>query len=1342
MSGFKQETESGVKSGFSGIGKVVAGLGIGLVIGKAFKAGFDEMGEGQKVAAQTAAVIKSTGGAANVSAAQVSNLANAMLKKTGIDDEATQVAENMLLTFTNVRNEVGKNNDIFTQSSKAVLDMDEAMTHGNSTAESLRGTSILVGKALNDPVKGMTALRRVGVSLDEQQIATVKSLVAQGKTMQAQKLILGELTKEFGGSAAAIGNTLPGKLNILRETFRNDMASMLQAAVPTMTKIIGFAGVAMPIAFHAMGTVIHAVADTVRGAFSALKPALQPIIDEIQGLIGMGRQFGSEGVFLRLQDDFKNLSAPAKIAAAAIAGVGAAILLMTAPITSLVALGVGLDVLYHKNQAFHDFVVQAWADIRSTVLAVVSYLQALWAQYGEAITMDARAVYAALAQIVSTGLDWIRGFWQRNGAQITQYAHTALEDVKAIVRVALDLIRGYWNHFGAATIAVVKAEWAMIRGQIQADIQIVKNIIKLALDLIHGNWSAAWHDLVGIVQGAMHLIEATLRGEVTIVLTIAKAIGKAILSGILASLLFIGVQVVRALQGIGDALMGAARAAYSMALHIGKEIVHGVVSGLENLPGDVAHAVYGGVKGGLGQAAGWLGISSPSKYARDKLGVPIAQGVIEGFMAGIEGLKPAITKAVGGAVTGAASAAKGAPSSVAAIIQAASRYGVDPAAMIAIAMHESGLRANAVGDNGSSFGLFQLHQGGALGGMSPKAALDALTNALVAAKALAGLGGRGLTGSAAVSLLSRGFERPADPAGEIADAMSHYKQALSYIGSTAAAVVRGVTAAVSPMVPVGQLTGNPRLPSNAALPGIGQRIGQLAAEAAKTHNIGEGAEDALRQERDLMDVAYQILQRNLATAKGAARARIEAAMETIHRKIGTLNDMIADAVIVTGDALLPDKLRSQLAALQSRFKAQTDLATVLTGDTLAAYQKALEGNLEDQRAVLTREVDALKARLVAAKGRQRAAIQAELGKVRGELSAVADQVLQALEGLVQAAQGRVSDIFATIKSKMDAQFDAATQKMLAALGQQFFQGSLTPAEQALQTYQLAKTQKALQDALTQAQSDLGSALANTPGDAAAIAAARASLAAAEDAIRADKLQTAATESRTAADKAYAAASAKLQADRAALEQQMNDQLDALVASVLNGTGSISDLNDIAKKYGVSISTESIPEMQKLAAATRTLAAEFKKLEALIRRLTGSTAGGAAPGGSKGMGSVDPIIKNAIRNSFGAPDSWMANIPGLASGGRVPYRPGGTVFRIAEGGEDEIVTPASRAAAAGARGVKSIVGALAPLTVLDAIKRTNEAMLDELRRQTEHLMAVGPTPAVAVDPNLAAARARR
>ena len=114
-----------------------------------------------QVAAQTQAVLKSTGGSANVTAGDVDVLATSLSRLSGVDDEAIASAENLILTFKNVRNEVGEGNAIFDRATLAALDLSKAA--GGAFGD-LPTTAKQLAKALNDPVKGMTALGRAGVT--------------------------------------------------------------------------------------------------------------------------------------------------------------------------------------------------------------------------------------------------------------------------------------------------------------------------------------------------------------------------------------------------------------------------------------------------------------------------------------------------------------------------------------------------------------------------------------------------------------------------------------------------------------------------------------------------------------------------------------------------------------------------------------------------------------------------------------------------------------------------------------------------------------------------------------------------------------------------------------------------------------------------------------------------------------------------------------------------------------------------------------------------------------------------------------------------------------------------
>lgn len=225
---------SGVMSSFGAVGTLaltgaaVAAVKFGVDSVKAFS-------DAQAIMAQTENVIRSTGGAANVTVGDVTDLATHWQNLSGVQDDAIQSSENLLLTFRDVHNEVGAGNDIFNQATGAILDMSTALNRGAiPSADQLKSSTIQLGKALNDPITGMTALKRVGVSFNESQIATIKSLQESGDLMGAQRVILGELKKEFGGAAKAAGDTFAGQVAKLQANLNNLQEEIGSVIVPRL----------------------------------------------------------------------------------------------------------------------------------------------------------------------------------------------------------------------------------------------------------------------------------------------------------------------------------------------------------------------------------------------------------------------------------------------------------------------------------------------------------------------------------------------------------------------------------------------------------------------------------------------------------------------------------------------------------------------------------------------------------------------------------------------------------------------------------------------------------------------------------------------------------------------------------------------------------------------------------------------------------------------------------------------------------------------------------------------------------------------------------------------------
>ena len=277
----------------------LAAAGAGIAIAGFLKGAVDEAREAAKVSRLTEAALKSTGGVAKVTAEDISELAGALSNKIGVDDEAIQSSANLLLTFTKVRNEAGKGNDIFDQT--VTLGQDMAAVMGGDARTSM----LQLGKALQDPIKGMSTLSRAGVQFTEDQKAQIKTLIDTGDQLGAQKIILAELETQFGGAAEAAADPM-ARLSVTVGNLKEEVGTAL---LPTIESVTGALADMDPkvganvikygaLSVAAGGTVI-AIGKVVDGAgrtVDALKGAGKSVggfVDKIKASRASGETFGT-----------------------------------------------------------------------------------------------------------------------------------------------------------------------------------------------------------------------------------------------------------------------------------------------------------------------------------------------------------------------------------------------------------------------------------------------------------------------------------------------------------------------------------------------------------------------------------------------------------------------------------------------------------------------------------------------------------------------------------------------------------------------------------------------------------------------------------------------------------------------------------------------------------------------------------------------------------------------------------------------------------------------------------------------------------------------------------------
>lgn len=128
---------------------------------------------------------------------RVQDYAQALEVTTAVDAEVIKLTQAKLATFKNLTATVDTAGGAFDRATVAALDMAAA---GFGSAES---NAVQLGKALEDPIKGITALTRSGITFTAEEKEKIKVMVESGNVLGAQTMILEAIEKQVGGTAEA-----------------------------------------------------------------------------------------------------------------------------------------------------------------------------------------------------------------------------------------------------------------------------------------------------------------------------------------------------------------------------------------------------------------------------------------------------------------------------------------------------------------------------------------------------------------------------------------------------------------------------------------------------------------------------------------------------------------------------------------------------------------------------------------------------------------------------------------------------------------------------------------------------------------------------------------------------------------------------------------------------------------------------------------------------------------------------------------------------------------------------------------------------------------------------------
>ena len=207
-------------------------------------------------------------------------LAEAQGRELGISNLTIKATQAKLLTFKNLAKSANVTGGAFDRANKAALDMAAA---GFGTAES---NAVQLGKALEDPIKGITALAKSGVTFTAQEKDKIATLVETGKVLEAQEMILKAVETQVGGTAAATADDsakMKEGFAQVSQSLGMSLLPILEAVTPIMLKLADWAR-ENPGTFKIIAAAIGAIALSIMAINFAM--ALNPL-----GMIVIGIGF-------------------------------------------------------------------------------------------------------------------------------------------------------------------------------------------------------------------------------------------------------------------------------------------------------------------------------------------------------------------------------------------------------------------------------------------------------------------------------------------------------------------------------------------------------------------------------------------------------------------------------------------------------------------------------------------------------------------------------------------------------------------------------------------------------------------------------------------------------------------------------------------------------------------------------------------------------------------------------------------------------------------------------------------------------------------------------------------
>lgn len=396
--GMAKRLRGGVALAAAGAGTALAAMAVQGIAGARESAQIHRVLESQ---------IRGMGAAAKVAFGGATTFAEDYGKAIGKDDDDILKVINKLSTFPAAFGKGTLGAEGMRRATKAAFDLEAA---GVGSAES---NIIGLGKAMDNPIKGLTALSKSGVSFTEEQKKQITSYTKAGKLAEAQKVLLKGIESNAKGAATAQADGLT-RAKVALEGFAESVASK---ALPYLDRFgAWFTDVGIPKLEQFGAWISTNVAPKIGPAFETAKTAASGFVSFLSN--PAVQAFGA--TILTVVAGIKTYTAvmttvKAVTTAFRTAQIALNIAMAANPvgliILAIAALAVGLVVAYKRSATFRAFVQQLGAAFVAAGQKVAAFVRGAIKWVRDLPGAIKGAFASAKTMLLGAGKDVIQGLW-------------------------------------------------------------------------------------------------------------------------------------------------------------------------------------------------------------------------------------------------------------------------------------------------------------------------------------------------------------------------------------------------------------------------------------------------------------------------------------------------------------------------------------------------------------------------------------------------------------------------------------------------------------------------------------------------------------------------------------------------------------------------------------------------------------------------------------------------------------------------------------------------------------------------------------------------------------------